>query len=106
MSISLPIAKWLEGHAGMQGVAVMFLDSHRKVFKYIAQFARFAGCCTRLAFLISIPKIVKSLPSYRRSVINITSYGKRLGSSCHTLNFCPNVVQYRYRNMNQEVSLT
>ena len=33
-------------------------------------------------------------------VTDITSFGKRLESSLgHTLNFCPNLVQYRFKNM-------
>ena len=39
-----------------------------------------------LAFLISILKIFKSLQNCLHRVTNITSFGKRLGS---TLNFCP-----------------
>ena len=53
-----------------------------------------------LAFLISIFKIFKSLQKYWHRVKDITSFGKRLESSLgHTLNFCPNLVQYRFKNM-------
>ena len=40
-------------------------------------------------------------------VTDITSFGKRLGSSLgHTLNFCPNLVQYRFRIMFHKESFT
>ena len=53
----------------------------------ISQLVRFATCCT--------------------SVLKITSFGKRLGSSLgHTLNFCPNLVQYRFKDMYLKESLT
>ena len=59
-----------------------------------------------LAFLISILKIVKSLQNFWHRVTDITSFGKRLGSLGHTLNFCPNLVKYRFRIMYHKESLT
>ena len=74
----------------------MFLDSIMW-YLYFAVSA-IAGCCTSF-FFISILKIFKSLQHYWHRVTDITSFGKRLGSSLgHTLNFCPNLVQYRFRN--------
>ena len=65
---------------------------------YILQLVRFVRCCTSGFF--SILKIFKSLQNYWLRVIDITSFGKRLESSkCHTLNFGPNLVQYRFKNM-------
>ena len=65
---------------------------------YISQLVRFARCCTSV--FISILKIFKSLQNYWHRVTDITSFGKRLESSLgHTLNFCPNLVQYRFKNM-------
>ena len=53
---------------------------------YISQLVRFA--CTSV--LISILKLFKSLQNFWHRVTDITSFGKRLGSSLgHTLNFCP-----------------
>ena len=53
-----------------------------------------------LAFLISILKIFKSLQNYWHRVTDIKSFGKRYESSLgHTLNFCPNLVKYRSKNM-------
>ena len=65
---------------------------------YISQLVRFARCCTSV--LISILKIFKSLQNYWHRVTDIPSFGKHLESSLgHTLNFCPNLVQYRFKNM-------
>ena len=48
----------------------------------------------------------KKLSSLKR-ITGITSFGKSLGiSSGHTGNFCPNLVQYRLKNMFQKESLT
>ena len=53
----------------------------------------------RLAFLISINKIFKSLQNHWHMVTDITSFGKRLERSIgHTLNFFANWVQYRFKN--------
>ena len=63
---------------------------------YISQLVRFASCCTSV--FISILKLFKSLQNYRHRVTDITSFGKRFGSSLgHTLSFCPNLVQYRFQ---------
>ena len=65
---------------------------------YISQLVRFARCCTSVFDFHS--KIFKSLLNYWHRVTDITSFGKRLESSLgHTLNFCPNLVQYRFKNM-------
>ena len=49
-----------------------------------------------LAFRISLLKLFKSLQNYWHRVTDITSFGKRLECSLgHTLNFCPNLVQYK-----------
>ena len=59
------------------------------------------------AFMISILKAFKSLQNFWRRVTDITSFGKRLGNSLgHTLNFCPNLVKYRFRIMFHKESLT
>ena len=48
----------------------------------------------------SILKIIKSLQNYWDRVTDITSFGNRSESSLsHTLNFCLNFVQYRFKNM-------
>ena len=72
---------------------------------YISQLVRFARCCTSV--LISILKIFKSLQNFWHRVTDITSFWKRLGTSLgHTLNFCPNLVQYRFRIMYHKESHT
>ena len=72
---------------------------------YISRFVRFARYCTSV--LISILKIFKSLQNFWHRVTDITSFGKRLGSSLgHTLNFCPNLLQYRFRIMYNKEPLT
>ena len=72
---------------------------------YISQLVRLLDVV--LAFLISILKIFKSLQNFWHRVTDITSFGKRFGSSLgHTLNFCPNLVKYRFRIMFHKESLT
>ena len=62
----------------------------------ISQLVRFAKCCTSVFHFIL--KIFKSLQNYWYRVTDITSFGKCLESSLgHTLNFCPNLVQYRFQ---------
>ena len=66
---------------------------------YISQLVRFARWCTNV--LISILNIFKSLQTYFAGIADITSFGTRLESSLGpTRNFCPNLVQYRFKNMN------
>ena len=49
----------------------------------------------------------KSLQNFWHRVTDITSFETRLGSYLgHTLNFCPNLMQYRFRNMYHNESLT
>ena len=82
----------------------MFLDSHHTVFTFRSLFDLLDVV---LAFLMSILQIFKSLQNYRHSITYITSFGKHLESSLgHTLNFCPNLVQYRFNNMYLKESLT
>ena len=72
---------------------------------YISQLVRFARCCTSVFYFHS--KIFKSLQNFWHRVTDITSFGKRLGSSSgHTLNFCPNLVKYRFRIMFHKESPT
>ena len=72
---------------------------------YISQLFRLARCCTCVFDFHS--KIFKSLQNFWHRITDITSFGKRLGSSLgHTLNFCPNLVQYRFRIMYHKESLT
>ena len=64
---------------------------------YILQLVRFARCCTSV-FDFNSKK--KTLQNYWLRVTDITSFGKHLESSLgHTLNFCPNLVQYRFKKM-------
>ena len=52
-------------------------------------------------------KIFKSFQNFRHRVTDITSFGKCFGSSIgHTLNFCTNLMQYRFRIMYHKESLT
>ena len=82
----------------------MFIDSYHTVFTFRSLFYLLDVV---LAFLISILKNFKSLQNYWHRVTDITSFGKRLESSLgHTLNFCPNLVQYRFKNMYLKESLT
>ena len=82
----------------------MFLDSHHTEFIFRSKFDLLDVV---LAFLISILKIDKSLQNFCHRVTDITSFGKRLGSSLgHTLNFCPNLVIYRFRITYHKESLT
>ena len=72
---------------------------------YISQLVRFTRCCTSVSD--SILKIFKSLQNYWHRVTYSTSFGNRLESSLgYTLNFCPNLVQYRFKNMYLKESLT
>ena len=72
---------------------------------YISQLVRFARWCTNV--LISILNIFKSLQTYFAGVADITSFGTRLESYLGpTRNFCPNLVQYRFKNMYLKQSLT
>ena len=80
----------------------MFLDYHHLVFTFHSKF----DVLDILAFLIFILKIFKSLQKYWNRVTDITSVGKRLESYLgHTLNFCPNLVQFRFKNMYLKASL-
>ena len=74
---------------------------------YISQLVRFARCCTSvLDFHSKTLQITSSLHFWHR-VTYITSFGKLLESSLgHTLNFCPNLVQYRFKHMYLKESLT
>ena len=72
---------------------------------YISQLVRFARCCASVFDFILI--IIKSLQNYWHRHADITSFEIRLESSLgHTLNFCPNLVQYRFKNMFLNESLT
>ena len=67
---------------------------------YISQLVRFARCCTNVFDFYYKKKNFKSLQNYWHRVNDITSFEKRLESSLgHTLNFCPDLVQYRFKNM-------
>ena len=73
----------------------MFLDSHDTVYIFRCKFDLLDVV---LVFMISILNL-KSLQSYWHRVTDVTSFGKRLESSLgHTLNFCPNLVQYRFKD--------
>ena len=73
---------------------------------HISQLVRFARCCTSV-FFISIIKIFKSLQNYWHRVTDITSFGQHLESSfVHTLNFYPNLVQYRFKNIHVSKGIT
>ena len=78
----------------------MFLHSHRMVFMFRS------WCCSSV--FISILKIFKSLQNYWHRVTYITSFVKRRDrrSLGHTMNFCPNLVQYRFKNMYQKETFT
>ena len=72
---------------------------------YILQLVRFARCCTSVFDFHSKNLQITSKLWHR--VTDITSFGKRLGSSLgHTLNFCPNLVKYRFRIKFHKESLT
>ena len=56
-------------------------------------------------FWISILKIFKLLLNYLHRVTDITSLEKHLESSSgHTLNFYPNLVKYRFKNVSEGIS--
>ena len=79
-------------------------DSHRTVFTF-RSWLDLLGVV--LAFWISILKISKLLQNCWHGVIDITSFGKHFESSLgHTLNFCRNLVIFRFKNMCQKESLT
>ena len=84
------------------GWVVMFRDSHHALVifhSYIALVVRLARCCTSVFYFHS-KKIFKSLQNYWLGDTDVISFGKSLESSLgHTLNFCPNLVQYRFKNM-------
>ena len=66
---------------------------------YISQLVRCAMCCTG-ALDISIVRIFKSLQNYCDTVIYTTSFENHLESSSgHTLDFYPNLVKYRFKNV-------
>ena len=51
--------------------------------------------------------VINPLKNFWHRITDITSFGKRLGSSLgHTLNFFPNLVQYCFRIMYHKESLT
>ena len=72
---------------------------------YISQLVRFARCCTSVFYFHSKNLQITSkllTQGYRYHKLR-----KRLGSSLgHTLNFCPNLVKYRFRIMFHKESLT
>ena len=79
---------------------------------YISKLVRFARCCTSVFDFHS--KNLQITSKILTQFTDITSFGKRLESSLgHTmyspsfsLNFCPNLVQYRFKNMYRKESLT
>ena len=77
----------------------MFLDFRHTVFTFRSLFDLLDVV---LAFLISILKIFKLTQGYRYHKLEKT-FGKFLG---HTLNFCPNLVQFHFKKMFLKESLT
>ena len=72
---------------------------------YISELVRFAWCCTSVFDFH--PKNHQVTSKLLTRVSDIASLGKRFGSSLgHTLNFCPHLVQYRFKNMYHKESLT
>ena len=70
-----------------------------------SQLVRFARCCTSVFDFHS--KNLQITSNYWHRVTDITFFGKRLEISLgHTLNFCPNLVQYRFKNMYLKESFT
>ena len=72
----------------------MFQDSNHTVFTFRS---KFDSLDVVLPFLISILKIFKLLLNYWHRVTDITSFGRFESSLGHTLNFCQNLVQYRFK---------
>ena len=61
--------------------------------------------CPRRTFQAGGIKICISLQNYWHRVTDITSFGKQLESFLgHTLNFCPNLVQYPFQNVSKRIT--
>ena len=91
------------------------LKSKAKTLDFLSEYkysevtlVRFARCCTSVFYFLSkYLQITSKLLKQGYRYIFITSFGKRLESSLdHTLNFCPNLVQYRVKNMYLKEVLT
>ena len=75
----------------------MFLDAHRTMFTFLC-WLDLLGVV--LAFWISILKKLQNHFQIADTVIYITKLEKYLESSSgHTLNFFPNLVKFRFKNM-------